>query len=167
MEPRGSRNVLFLCTGNYYRSRFAEILFNHVAGGMGLSWKATSRALALERGAGNIGPMARAAVENLQGRGVRAAADFARFPVQATTDDFAMAHWIVALKQTEHVPMLHERFPAWAEKIECWEVDDDARALSHRRSGSAGPGGPPHSRRHATQSERRAARPRWPDAGYP
>jgi translation initiation factor 1 len=28
------------------------------------------------------------------------------------------------------VPMLHERFPAWAEKIECWEVDDDARALT-------------------------------------
>jgi low molecular weight protein-tyrosine phosphatase len=50
--------VLFLCTGNYYRSRFAEILFNSVTGKMGLSWKATSRGLALERGVNNVGPMA-------------------------------------------------------------------------------------------------------------
>ena len=26
-----AHGVLFLCTGNYYRSRFAEILFNHAA----------------------------------------------------------------------------------------------------------------------------------------
>jgi predicted translation initiation factor SUI1 len=130
MEKRGSRNVLFLCTGNYYRSRFAEILFNHVAGGMGLPWKAASRALALERGAGNIGPMAPAAVENLRTRGIRAAADFARLPVQATADDFAQAQWIVALKQTEHVPLLQERFPTWTEKVECWDVDDDPAALA-------------------------------------
>jgi predicted translation initiation factor SUI1 len=130
MEQRGPRNVLFLCTGNYYRSRFAEILFNSVASGMGLPWKATSRALALERGAGNVGPMAPAAVENLQTRGVRAAADFARVPVQATPDDFARAHWIVALKQTEHVPLLQERFPTWTEHVEFWAVDDDAGALA-------------------------------------
>jgi predicted translation initiation factor SUI1 len=130
MQQRGSRNVLFLCTGNYYRSRFAEILFNSVAAGMGLPWQATSRALALERGAGNVGPMAPAAVEDLQTRGLRAAADFTRLPVQATPDDFARAHWIVALKQTEHVPLLQERFPTWTEKVECWEVDDDARALA-------------------------------------
>jgi protein-tyrosine-phosphatase len=30
MAERGERTVLFLCTGNYYRSRFAEILFNSV-----------------------------------------------------------------------------------------------------------------------------------------
>ncbi len=66
MEQRVAKNVLFLCTGNYYRSRFAEILFNSVAGRMGLPWKATSRALALERGSGNVGPMAPTAVTLLQ-----------------------------------------------------------------------------------------------------
>jgi protein-tyrosine phosphatase len=40
----------FLCTGNYYWSRFAEILFNSVAGKRGLPWQASSRGLALERG---------------------------------------------------------------------------------------------------------------------
>ena len=50
MSQRKEKNVLFLCTGNYYCSRFAEILFDSVAGKMGLHWKASSRGLALERG---------------------------------------------------------------------------------------------------------------------
>jgi hypothetical protein len=37
--------MLFLCTGNYYRSRFAELLFNHLAKQRGLDWQATSRGL--------------------------------------------------------------------------------------------------------------------------
>jgi Low molecular weight phosphotyrosine protein phosphatase len=49
------RTILFLCTGNSYRSRFAEVLFNSVAGKMGLPWQASSRGLALERGVNNVG----------------------------------------------------------------------------------------------------------------
>jgi protein-tyrosine-phosphatase len=36
MGQRSERTVLFLCTGNYYRSRLAEIVFNSVAGKLGL-----------------------------------------------------------------------------------------------------------------------------------
>ena len=43
MGQRGTKGVLFLCTGNYYRSRFAEVLFNSVAGQMGLPWRAHRR----------------------------------------------------------------------------------------------------------------------------
>jgi protein-tyrosine phosphatase len=82
MAKRSEKTVLFLCTGNYYRSRFAEILFNSVAGRMGLTWKSSSRGLALEWGVNNVGPMAVAAVKALEARGLRAVADFARFPIQ-------------------------------------------------------------------------------------
>jgi len=43
MSQARDNTVLFLCTGNYYRSRFAEILFNAVAAKEGLGWRADSR----------------------------------------------------------------------------------------------------------------------------
>ena len=55
IEALKPKIMLFLCTGNYYRSRFAELLFNHLAKQRGLDWQATSRGLALERGANNVG----------------------------------------------------------------------------------------------------------------
>src|SRR5690242_3769578 len=121
--------VLFLCTGNYYRSRFAEILFNSVAGKTGLPWKASSRGLALERGVNNVGPMAVSAINALEAMGLSAAHDFARSPAQVTMDDLEQADRIVALKQTEHLPLLQERFPAWIEKVEFWQVDDAPEVL--------------------------------------
>ena len=74
------KTVLFLCTGNYYRSRFAEILFNSVAGKMGLAWRASSRGLALERGVNNVGPMAVEAITALEALGVRADDAVTRLP---------------------------------------------------------------------------------------
>jgi protein-tyrosine phosphatase len=129
MKQRHENTVLFLCTGNYYRSRYAEILFNSVVGRMSLPWKASSRRLALERGVNNVGPMAVSAVKALEGRGVRAVADVARFPIQVVVEDLEMAHWIVALKEAEHLPLLQERFPAWAERVEFWHVDDAPEVL--------------------------------------
>src|SRR6185369_8164258 len=116
MAKRSERNVLFLCTGNYYRSRFAEILFNSVAGRMGLPWQATSRGLALERGVNNVGPMAMSAISALEALGVRADDAITRTPAQVTTDDLDGADRVVALQQAEHLPLVQERFPAWAEK---------------------------------------------------
>lgn len=130
MGQHTHKTVLFLCTGNYYRSRFAEVLFNSVAGKMGLPWQASSRALALERGVGNVGPMSLAAVEALKAFGVRAGDAVTRLPAQVTTDDLELADRVVALKQAEHLPLLQERFPAWAEKVEFWEVDDAPEALA-------------------------------------
>jgi translation initiation factor 1 len=129
MRQRQDKTVLFLCTGNYYRSRFAEILFNAVAVRMGLPWKASSRGLALERGVNNIGPMAVSAVKALEAMRVSAAADFARSPAQVTAADLEQADRIVALKQAEHLPLLQERFPAWIGKVEFWHVDDAPEVL--------------------------------------
>jgi protein-tyrosine phosphatase len=129
MRQRQENTVLFLCTGNYYRSRFAEVLFNAVAGKIGLPWRASSRGLALERGVNNVGPMEVSAVKALETRGLRAVAEFGRFPIQATVEDFEAARWIVALKEAEHLPLLKERFPGWAEKVEFWHVDDGPEVL--------------------------------------
>lgn len=127
---RREKTILFLCTGNYYRSRFAEVLFNAVAGRMGLPWRAASRGLALERGINNVGPMAVSAVDALRAMGLHAADDVSRFPEQVTNDDLQGADRIVALKQVEHQPLLLERFPAWSEKVEYWQVDDAPEALT-------------------------------------
>ena len=124
MAKSNEKTVLFLCTGNYYRSRFAEVLFNSVAGRMGLSWRASSRGLALERGVNNVGPMAASAIKALEAMGLRTADAMTRLPAQVTTDDLERADRIVALKHAEHLPLLQERFPAWAEKVEFWHVDD-------------------------------------------
>ena len=124
MAKRSEKVVLFLCTGNYYRSRFSEILFNSVAGKFGLNWRAISRGLALERGSGNVGPMAKSAIKELEQKGVRASEEFARFPAQVTTDDLENADYIVALQHSEHLPLLEDRHPAWIEKVEFWDVDD-------------------------------------------
>jgi translation initiation factor 1 len=129
MAKRSEKTVLFLCTGNYYRSRFAEVLFNSVAGRMGLSWRASSRGLALERGVNNVGPMAVPAIKALEALGVRAAEAMTRFPAQVTTDDLEGADRVVALKHAEHLPLLQERFPAWIEKVEFWHVDDAPEVL--------------------------------------
>jgi translation initiation factor 1 len=130
MAQRKHKTVLFLCTGNYYRSRFAESLFNSVAGKMRLPWRATSRGLALERGVNNVGPMAAAAITALKNMGISAGDDCARPPTRATAADLEQADRIVALKQAEHQPLLQERFPAWAGNVEYWQVDDAPEALS-------------------------------------
>jgi protein-tyrosine phosphatase len=124
MAKQSEKTVLFLCTGNYYRSRVAEVLFNSVAAKMGLPWRASSRGLALERGVGNVGPMAVSAVEALEAMGVRVAEAVTRLPAQVTTDDLEGASLIVGLKHAEHLPLLQERFPAWAGRVEFWHVED-------------------------------------------
>src|SRR5947209_14085616 len=130
MAKRSEKMILFLCTGNYYRSRFAEVLFNSVAGRMRLPWRASSRGLALERGVNNIGPMAASAIKALEAMGVCAGDECARAPAQVTADDLERADRVVALKRDEHLPLLQERFPAWAEKVEFWHVDDAPEALA-------------------------------------
>ena len=125
-RPAGRREtntVLFLCTGNYYRSRFAEELFNHLAAEAGLEWQAVSRGIALERGLHNVGPMSAQALEGLAQRGVTArAAD--RFPAQARDEELARADKVIALKEDEHRPLLQARYPRWADRVEYWHVDD-------------------------------------------
>jgi low molecular weight protein-tyrosine phosphatase len=116
------KTVLFLCTGNYYRSRFAEHFFDCVAEKGGLHWRAASRGLAVGHD-GNIGPISQFAVAGLEARGIHLNGSF-RFPLQATAVDLEKASLIVVLQEAEHRPMLVETFPEWADRVEYWEIDD-------------------------------------------
>ena len=115
--------VLFLCTGNYYRSRFAEMIFNYLARRDRLDWEATSRGLALERGGGNVGPISRHALAGLNTRGIPLHRPV-RYPLPLDRNVLTAADHIVALKLDEHLPLLQQRFPEDLRRIEFWQVAD-------------------------------------------
>ena len=115
--------VLFLCTGNYYRSRFAELLFNHLVSAASLPHHADSRALALERGGGNVGPISASTADALTAKGVKMPARH-RSPRQASEADFVDFDLIIALKEAEHRPLMTQRFPAHAGRVQYWHVHD-------------------------------------------
>ena len=117
------KSVLFLCTGNYYRSRFAEELFNHRARRARLAWHASSRALAIERGSGNVGPMSEHAAKGLGRLGVQIA-EPGRMPQPCLPTDLSAASLIVALEEREHRPLLVERFSGWEDVIRYWHIRD-------------------------------------------
>jgi protein-tyrosine phosphatase len=114
--------VLFLCSGNYYRSRFAEHFFNWLAENNRLKWRADSRGLTADA-SNNIGSISRFAVEALKARGIPLNSH-ARYPQQATEDDLNEADLVIALKEAEHRPVITALFPQWADQIEYWHIDD-------------------------------------------
>lgn len=115
--------LLFLCTGNYYRSRFAELLFNALIDKTALNWTAFSRGIALEHGINNVGPLSHYTQHALQARGIILPHPLP-FPQQLQRWDLRAAHHIVALKEVEHRPLLEQKFPDWPSTIEFWHIDD-------------------------------------------
>jgi protein-tyrosine phosphatase len=116
------RQVLFICSGNYYRSRFAEAVFNHAAGKRDAPWRAFSRGLAthLVYGAGDLSIHTRFA---LLARGI-GLHHTGPAPVQLAREDLERAARVIALKEEEHRPLMRELFPDWENRIEYWGVHD-------------------------------------------
>ncbi len=115
------KTVLFLCTGNYYRSRYAEILFNARAQQMGLAWNAVSRGLAPDPR--NPGPMSLDTMAALRAQGISVEA-YLRQPLKVTDNDFESHHHIVAVKEAEHRSMIERDYPERLGNIEFWHVHD-------------------------------------------
>ncbi|MCK1438347.1 NUDIX domain-containing protein [Bradyrhizobium sp. 15] len=119
----GHKSVLFLCTGNYYRSRFAEELFNHVAEREGLPWRAFSRGAAERGSLENTGSMSYFALEALQALGIRPRGSD-KLPQPCSLADFDQADIVIGVKEAEHRSMIERRFPAVAGRVLYWQVDD-------------------------------------------
>ena len=116
------QNVLFLCTGNYYRSRFAEILFNQLATKEKLDWRAISRGLKIGW-PGNVGPLSPHVRTRLDELKIDCAT-MNNLPVELAAGDLSAADLIIALKEDEHRAMLARSFPAWENRVTYWHVHD-------------------------------------------
>lgn len=114
------KRCLFICTGNYYRSRYAEAIFNYEAQRLGLNWSAYSRGLAIQYASGDIASQTKQML--LEKKIPLTMTGPTR--VQIHEKDFYEADRIIALQHHEHYPMMQEQYPDWADKIEYWDVAD-------------------------------------------
>ena len=117
------KRILFICTGNYYRSRFAELLFAALAREHNLDWQADSRGTSVvSLGHYNVGPLSIHAQTALQALGIQV--DDPRHPQQLVFEDLAEADLIVAACEEEHRPLLEGDFPTMAARVEYLQVQD-------------------------------------------
>lgn len=115
--------VLFICIGNYYRSRFAEAIFNHYARRRHVNWRASSRGLVINLAQnGDLSPITEA---GLRARGInlRHTSDRRR---PLSHNDLEGADIIVAVDEVEQRPLIARDYPAWSDKIVYWHVRDVA-----------------------------------------
>lgn len=116
-----SQRILFLCTGNYYRSRFAEILFNHLAQEHNLDWRADSRGI-IAQSFQQPTPISRYTLDGLASRNITHPDP--REPLQLLDTDLQGVDRIIALYEREHRPLLAQHFPNHGAPIEFWDVPD-------------------------------------------
>jgi protein-tyrosine phosphatase len=116
------KQVLFICTGNYYRSRYAEMFFNHLASKMKINWQAVSRGILVDEGH-NIGSIATCVLEQLELHGVFIG-EQTRLPLQLEEKNLLEADLTIALNRVEHQLMMKKRFTTWTEHITYWDVPD-------------------------------------------
>lgn len=118
------KTVLFICTGNYYRSRFAEEVFNHHTRLEELDWRADSAGLQVpETRAENPGPISHFALAAFREYRVHST-HHSREPKQVTETLLEAADLIIATSLTEHHSMTQERIPLFFDKITFWDVED-------------------------------------------
>jgi protein-tyrosine phosphatase len=113
--------VLFICSGNYYRSRFAEAYLEHVAAQKQLRVVVSSRGTALVEHSHLVSPLVTAELER---RGIPASLIDGP-PVQLTEADLKNADVIVGLNKPEHEPAMKAKFPTFdLSKAVFWDVPD-------------------------------------------
>ncbi|MFM9000090.1 MAG: low molecular weight phosphatase family protein [Opitutia bacterium] len=115
--------VLFVCTGNFYRSRHAEAVFNWHAGRLGSPFRAFSRGLLTSLVADEPTPLSPDTARRLGELGVPLHLTGVA-PVQLREEDLGRARRTIALKRDEHHAMMLKAHPEWADRIEYWAMHD-------------------------------------------
>lgn len=115
--------ILFICTANYYRSRFSEMYFNHLAGSQGLSVRADSAGLEMAKWRSyNPGELSVHTVKALGELGIAI-----EQPYRAPRQFDPAVHTgmrLIALSESEHRPMVARLFPQVLQQVEFWQVED-------------------------------------------
>lgn len=118
------QKLLFLCTGNYYRSRFAEEYFNYYAVKRNLPWRADSMGIQRDfTGNGNVGPISTITLAELASIGIEAQGK-RRMPKHVYERDFGAFDKIIAMSREEHEPMLSEIWNMANKNIDYFNVED-------------------------------------------
>lgn len=126
-EPRTSADspgeVLFVCTGNFYRSRHAEAVLNWEARRRGLGVRAFSRGLLTSLVADEPTRLSPFTAARLARLGIPADLT-GPSPAQLIAEDLRRARLTVALRREEHRRLMLREHPGWADRIEYWDVRD-------------------------------------------
>ncbi len=113
-------DVLFICTANHFRSRFAEGLFNHYSKLNGLDLRAESCGFKPEDTAFGVSPFTASAL-----RLCEAPVECLPFIKQRIHPELiSSARIAVAMRRDEHYPLLRDRFPGWEARVRYWDVRD-------------------------------------------
>ena len=118
--------VVFVCTGNYYRSRFAESYFNYLCDILKLNYEADSYGLAihyadeLAEKHGELSPFSRERMEHI---GIPDNY-FERSRKSLTKDAIENSDVIIAMDEDEHTEMIMEQFPSYINQFNFFKVKD-------------------------------------------
>lgn len=116
------QQLLFLCTANFYRSRHAEAVFNHLAAARGLCWRAHSAGFRPELAPEDLS-------HHVERRLIELGVDLPRpdtSPRAISIEQLSEASLVIALNRSEHLPMIETEFPLWKNRVSYWEIADES-----------------------------------------
>lgn len=114
--------MVFICTGNYFRSKFAEIYFNYVSNRLKLDWVAISRGIDISN-PNNVGCISQNAINQLNYLGIPLPNDISP-PTLLTNFDFVNAGCLIAVNHTEHFSAISSNYNFEDAALLYWDIKD-------------------------------------------